>query len=157
MAIRMLCCLFSALSLAVGVPASAQDLTIALAAMSLLVGVIGALGVLNTLTLNVVERRREVGVLRVLGGSDVSLIQTFLTEGLAFGLGGWAVGIALGFPLGALLTRIMESVLFHIDYIFEVQMVLLSLVFALALAGAASLVPALAAARLKVGQVLRYE
>ena len=132
-------------------------LTIALAAMSLLVGAIGALGVLNTLTLNVVERRREVGVLRVLGGSDASLIQAFLTEGLAFGLGGWAVGVTLGYPLGALLTRVMESVLFHIDYIFDARMVLISLVFSLVLSGAASLVPALAAARLKAGQVLRYE
>lgn len=132
-------------------------LTIALAAMSLLVGVIGALGVLNTLTLNVVERRREVGILRVLGGSDSSLIQAFLTEGLALGLCGWVVGVAIGYPLGALLTRIMESVLFHINYVFDAQMVLTSLVFALFLAGVASLVPALAAARLKAGQVLRYE
>jgi putative ABC transport system permease protein len=140
-----------------GAKEQTRILTIALAAMSLLVGLIGALGVLNTLTLNVVERRREVGVLRVLGGSDASLIQAFLTEGLAFGLGGWGVGIALGYPLGAILTHIMESVLFHIDYIFDARMVLISLVFALVLAGAASLVPALAAARLKVGQVLRYE
>ncbi len=140
-----------------GAKEQTRVLTIALAAMSLLVGVIGALGVLNTLTLNVVERRREIGVLRVLGGSDMSLIQAFLTEGLAFGLGGWALGIALGYPLGAVLTRIMESVLFHIDYVFDARMALISLLFALVLAGAASLVPALAAARLKVGQVLRYE
>lgn len=132
-------------------------LTIALAAMSLLVGLIGALGVLNTLTLNVVERRREVGVLRVLGGSDLNLIQSFLTEGLALGMSGWAVGIVLGYPLGALLTHIMEAVLFHIEYIFEVRMTLIGLLFALILAGTASLVPALAAARLKAGQVLRYE
>lgn len=132
-------------------------LTIALAAMSLLVGAIGALGVLNTLTLNVVERRREVGVLRVLGGSDLRLIQAFLTEGLAFGLGGWVFGVILGYPLGALLTQIMQSVLFHIEYVFDARMVFVSLVFALILAGMASLVPALAAARLKSGQVLRYE
>jgi putative ABC transport system permease protein len=132
-------------------------LTIALAAMSILVGAIGALGVLNTLALNVVERRREVGVLRVLGGSDASLVQAFLTEGLAFGAAGWAVGVILGYPLGALLTRIMESVLFHIDFVFEPRMVLISLIFALALAALASLAPALAAARLKAGQVLRYE
>lgn len=132
-------------------------LTIALAAMSLLVGAIGALGVLITLTLNVVERRREVGVLRVLGGSDLRIIQAFLTEGLAFGLSGWVVGIILGYPLGAVLTRIMETVLFHIDYVFEARMLLVSLAFALLLAGTASLVPALAAARLRTGQVLRYE
>lgn len=132
-------------------------LTIALAAMSLLVGAIGALGVLNTLTLNVVERRREVGVLRVIGGSDTSLIQAFLTEGFALGFSGWVVGVAIGYPLGALLTRKMESVLFHIDFVFTPAMVMTSLLFALVLAGAASIIPALGAARLKAGQVLRYE
>lgn len=140
-----------------GAKEQTQVLTIALAAMSLLVGAIGALGVLNTLTLNVVERRREVGVLRVLGGSNASLVEAFLTEGVSFGLAGWMVGSAIGYPLGALLTRVMESVLFHIDYVFDLRMVLTSLIFALVLAGAASLVPALAAARLKTGQVLRYE
>jgi putative ABC transport system permease protein len=122
-----------------------------------LVGIIGALGVLNTLTLNVLERRREIGVLRAIGAGDASLIQTFLTEGLAFGVGGWLLGILLGYPLGALLTHVMESVLFHIDYVFDARMVLVSLIFALVLSIAASLFPALAAARLKVGQVLRYE
>jgi putative ABC transport system permease protein len=125
--------------------------------MSLLVGLIGALGVLNTLTLNVLERRREIGVLRSVGASDANLVQAFLTEGFALGVGGWIVGILIGYPLGALLLRIMEAVLFQIPYRFNLQMVLVSLVFALVLSGAASLVPALGAARMKVGQVLRYE
>jgi ABC-type lipoprotein release transport system permease subunit len=48
-------------------------------------------------------------------------------------------------------------VLFHIDYEFNPTMVLTSLVFALAIASLASLAPALGAARLRAGQVLRYE
>ncbi len=51
----------------------------------------------------------------------------------------------------------MQSVLFHIDYIFSPPMILASLLFALAFATLASLAPALAAARLRVGQALRYE
>ncbi len=140
-----------------GAKEQTRVLTIALAAMSLLVGLIGALGVLNTLTLNVLERRREIGVLRSLGASDANLVQTFVTEGLALGVGGWFVGIALGYPLGAALLRIMESVLFQIDYAVNAQMILACLVLALVLSGAASLFPALAAARLRVSQVLRYE
>jgi putative ABC transport system permease protein len=132
-------------------------LSLALYAMSLIIGAIGALGVLNTLTLNVLERRREIGVLRSIGAADANLVQVFLTEGLALGLGGWLVGIFVGYPLGLFLLNLMKSVLFQIDYIFSVQMILVSLLFALALSTLASLVPALGAARLRVGQALRYE
>lgn len=132
-------------------------LAFALYAMSILVGAIGALGVLNTLTLNVLERRREIGVLRAIGAQDAQLTQVFLTEGLALGLGGWLLGILLGYPLGQFLLGLIKAVLFQIDYIFTWQMVGASLCFALALATLASLVPALGAARVRVGQVLRYE
>lgn len=132
-------------------------LSLALAAMSLLIGGMGALGVLNTVTLNVLERRREIGILRAMGAENASLVQVFLTEGLALGLGGWILGIVLGYPLGWLLVNLMQSVLFHIDYVFSLGMVLTSLAFALTLTALASLAPALGAARMRVGQVLRYE
>lgn len=140
-----------------GAKEQTRILTIALAAMSVLVGLIGALGVVNTITLNVLERRREIGVLRSIGASDVNVMQAFLTEGLAFGIGGWIIGILLGVPLGLILTRVMEAVLFHLNYVLTVQMVLISLGFALLITGGASLIPALAAARMKVKEVLRYE
>jgi len=140
-----------------GAKEQSRILSLALVAMSLLIGAMGALGVLNTLTLNVLERRREIGVLRAIGAVDANLAQVFLTEGLALGLGGWVVGVLIGFPLGQLLVNLMQSVLFHIDYIFSPAMVLSSLLFALVLATLASLAPALGAARLRVGQVLRYE
>lgn len=140
-----------------GAKEQTRILTIALTAMSVLVGLIGALGVVNTITLNVLERRREIGVLRSVGASDANVMQAFLTEGLAFGIGGWLIGIALGYPLGLILVKVMEAVLFHLNYVFTPQMVLLSLGFSLVLTGAASLIPALAAARMKVKEVLRYE
>ncbi|MDE3090091.1 MAG: FtsX-like permease family protein, partial [Chloroflexota bacterium] len=140
-----------------GAKEQSRILTLALYAMSLLIGAMGALGVLNTLTLNVLERRREIGVLRAIGAMDANLVQVFLTEGLALGLGGWVVGVLVGYPLGQLLVNLMQSVLFHIDYIFSPAMIFASLLFALALAALASLAPALGAARMRVGQVLRYE
>jgi putative ABC transport system permease protein len=140
-----------------GAKEQTRILTLALAAMSLLIGFIGALGVVNTITLSVLERRREIGVLRSIGASDANVVQTFLTEGLAFGVGGWLIGIVLGYPLGLVISRVMESVLFHLNYVFTAQMLLVSLLFALALTTLASLIPALAAARMRVKDVLRYE
>jgi ABC-type lipoprotein release transport system permease subunit len=74
-----------------------------------------------------------------------------------FGVLGWTLGVLAGYPLGLVLTRTFETVLFHIDYMFSAQMVGLSLAFALVLAGGASLIPALAAARMRVSEALRYE
>lgn len=140
-----------------GAKEQTRILTVALTAMSILVGLIGALGVINTITLNVLERRREIGVLRSVGASDGNVMQAFLTEGLAFGVGGWLIGIVLGYPLGLVLIGVMEAVLFHLNYIFTPQMVLTSLGLSLVVTGGASLIPALAAARMKVKEVLRYE
>lgn len=140
-----------------GAKEQSRILSLTLSAMGLIIGAIGALGVLNTLTLNILERRREIGVLRAIGAEDASLVQVFLTEGLAYGFGGWALGIVMGYPLGQWLLNLMKAVLFQIDYIFSPQMIFASLLFALALSTLASLVPALGAARLRVGQVLRYE
>jgi putative ABC transport system permease protein len=140
-----------------GAKEQSRLLSLALYAMSLTIGATGALGVLNTLTLNVLERRREIGVLRAIGASNSNLVQVFVTEGLALGLAGWAVGVLLGYPLGLLLVGLMQSVLFHIDYVFGPSMLAASLLFALGIAVLASLAPSLGAARLRVGQVLRYE
>ena len=140
-----------------GAKEQSRILSLALYAMSLIIGAIGALGVLNTLALNVLERRREIGVLRSIGAADQNLAQVFFTEGIALGFGGWLFGIFLGYPLGQLFINLMQAVLFHIDYIFSWQMISISLLFALVLSILASLAPALAAARLRAGKVLRYE
>lgn len=136
---------------------ASQLLTLGLVAMVLLVGLIGAIGIVNTLGLSVLERRREVGVLRSIGATRRALVQVFVGEGAALGLLGWLVGLLLGYPLGRLFTHLMESVLFQIDFAFPPILLLASLAFTLALAGAASLGPALAAARIPAQQALRYE
>lgn len=135
----------------------ARLLTLALYAMVLIVALVGIIGVLNTLTLNVLERRREIGVMRAIGASDVSLVRVFLAEGVSLGLFGWALGLSVGYPLGVLFVRLMQQVLFQIDYVFAPDLIVTSLIFAVALAAVASLGPALGAARLLPAEALRYE
>jgi putative ABC transport system permease protein len=140
-----------------GAKEQSRILALALGAMSLLIGAMGALGVLNTLTLNVLERRREIGVLRSIGAGDANIAQIFLTEGIALGLGGWVVGLLAGYPLGMAFVNLMGATLFKMDYIFSPGMVAVSFVFAMVLAVAASIAPAIGAARMRVGEALRYE
>lgn len=136
---------------------ASKILSILLYAMTIIVGAIGGIGVANTLTLNVLERRREIGVMRAIGGRDSHLAQVFLTEALAMGGLGFLLGLALGLPMARLLVWLMEQVLFPLDFSFPIQMVGNAFLFTLLLTTIASIGPALGAARLKVSQALRYE
>lgn len=132
-------------------------LSIALYVMTVLIALAGGLGVLNTQTLNVLERRREIGVMRAIGASNRNLAAVFLTEGLALGSMSWLLGLLLAYPTAYLLLRLLSSVLFEIELIFAPRLVLIGGVFAILLAALASLAPALSSARLPAQEALRYE
>ncbi len=132
-------------------------LSISLYVMTLLIALAGGLGVMNTLTLNILERRREIGVMRAVGASNAHLAQLFLTEGLVLGVLSWLLGLALAYPAGRLLLGILSAVLFEIDYVFSPWLVPIGAAFAVTLSCAASLIPALSAARLPAQEALRYE
>jgi putative ABC transport system permease protein len=136
---------------------ASQILSYLLYAMVVIVGVIGGIGIANTLTLNVLERRREIGVMRAIGAGDGHLVQTFLTEALALGGGGYLFGLLIGVPLTWLFNTLLGAVLFPITFVFPPQNVLLAAVFTLLLTLVASVGPALGAARMRVGTALRYE
>ncbi|MBC7263175.1 MAG: FtsX-like permease family protein [Chloroflexi bacterium] len=140
-----------------GAERQSRLLSVVLYSMTLLVALAGGVGVLNTLTLSVVERRREIGVLRAIGASDANLVQVYLTEGGTMGLLGGAAGIVLGYPLGLAFVRFIEGVLFQIPFLYPPYLVGSGVIFALTLAVVASLGPALAAARLPAREALRYE
>jgi putative ABC transport system permease protein len=136
---------------------ASQWLSLALVAMLVIVALVGALGILNTLTLNVLERRREIAVLRAIGGTNQALAFSFLSEAVVLAVFGWMLGILLGYPAGFLFTRQLSSVLFTLDYVVTAGIWSASLAFTLCLALAASLGPALASARISAGVNLRYE
>lgn len=132
-------------------------LSIALYVMTVLIAFAGGLGVMNTLTLNVLERRREIGVMRAIGASNMDLLQVFLAEGLTLSLLSWLLGLGLAYPIGRLLLRLLERVLFEIPFVFAPRLVLIGAAFSILLTAAASLIPALGAAQLPAQEALRYE
>jgi putative ABC transport system permease protein len=134
-----------------------QYLRLLLYAVAVIIGVIGSIGVINTVTLNVLERRREIGVLRSLGGDNRNLVQLFITEGLFLGMFGFIAGVLLGYPLSNLVVGVIAQATFPIEFVFDWQIVLFTLLFALVLTGGSSLFPALGAARIKVTNTLRYD
>jgi len=126
-------------------------------AMVVIVALIGGIGVANTLTLNVLERRREIGVMRAIGAGANHLVQAFVTEALFLGGGGYLLGLGLGYLLAQGLVIALSAVLFQITFYFPLPSVLYAGLFTLALTVVACVGPAIGAARMRISEALRYE
>ena len=130
-----------------------------LLAMGVLIASVGALGLAGTMSTNVLERTREIGVMRAIGASDGSVLQIFIVEGVFIGLISWLLGALLAFPVGALLANTVGLVLFQsaLPYVFSGSGVLTWLGIVVVLAALASFLPAWKASRLTVREVLAYQ
>ncbi|WP_338889926.1 FtsX-like permease family protein [Rhodococcus sovatensis] len=116
-------------------------------ALQWIVAVVAAVALLNTLMLSVLERRRELGVLRAMGASRGTLGRMVLSEALAVGIVGGVLGLAIGAALQYLSTLILgASTGIAIEYTADPSILLYGLV-ALLLALVGSLPPAVHASR----------
>lgn len=130
-----------------------------LSAMGVLIAAVGALGLMGTMSINVIERTRELGVMRAIGASDGAVQRIVIAEGLLIGLLSWLIGAALAFPAGAAISSAVGQVLFQVPlpYTFAGNGVALWLGIVAILATLASFLPAWRASRLTVREVLAYE
>ncbi|RIK56381.1 MAG: ABC transporter permease [Chloroflexi bacterium] len=130
-----------------------------LLAMAVLLGVVGGLGLMGTMSINVLERTREIGVMRAIGASNGSILRIVLVEGLIIGLLSWTIGGLIALPASRLLTITVGMALLQAapTYIFSTNGAILWLAIVLALAFLASFLPARHASLLTVREVLSYE
>jgi putative ABC transport system permease protein len=134
-------------------------LVIFLSTMALLLGMVGGLGLTGTMSINVVERAREIGVIRAVGASDGAVLRLFLAEGVLIGLISWGIGALLALPISKALSDALGMVFLSrpLSYAVSVEGIVLWLGVVLVLAAIASLLPAWRASRLAVREVLAYE
>ncbi|MCA1954785.1 MAG: ABC transporter permease [Anaerolinea sp.] len=134
-------------------------LTVFLQIMALLTALVGSIGLTGTMSLNVMERTREMGILRAIGASDRAIFRMVLVEGLLLGLSSWLIGALLAFPISRVLTDTISRAIFDapmaISYVADGFLIWLGLVILLAMI--ASLLPARSAVRLTIREVLSYE
>lgn len=130
-----------------------------LLAMAVLLGLVGGLGLMGTMSINVLERTREIGVMRAIGASNGAILRIVLAEGLIIGLLSWTIGGIIALPASQLLTSIVGEALLQAapSYIFSTSGAILWLGIVLVLAYMASFLPARRASRLTVREVLSYE
>ncbi|MDP9148210.1 MAG: ABC transporter permease [Acidobacteriota bacterium] len=136
----------------------------------LLLGIFGSLalavatlGIVNTLVMAILERRREIGVLKALGAADSDVQQLFFVEAGVMGLLGGIFGVLFGWALGRALT-IGTNIYLHRQNLNPIELssvpwwlVLSALAFAILVSLAAGLYPASRAAKLNPVDALRYE
>lgn len=127
--------------------------------MALLLAAVGGLGLTTTMSINVLERVREIGVLRAIGASNLSVGRIVLAEGVAIGLVSWAAGTLLSVPLGAFMSEQLGLALIQVPLSYHYSAGAAAAWFFVlqGVAVAASLGPARNAVRLTIREVLAYE
>jgi len=124
---------------------------------------VASLGIINTLVMAILERRREIGILKALGATDRDVRSLFFAEAGAMGLFGGIFGVALGWLIGSALTwgttiylRRQDLPGVKISYV-PWWLALGAVGFAIVVSLVAGLYPASRAARLSPVDALRYE
>ncbi len=139
--------------------AQMDTLTVLLMAMVILIAIVGGLGLAITMSLNVMERTREIGILRSLGAQNGVIRRLVLVEGLTIALMSWIIAIPLSIPLAVFLGDALGVSLLAtpLDYIFSIPAVLIWLGLIIIISIVASLIPAQTAAKLTIRDTLSYE
>jgi putative ABC transport system permease protein len=127
--------------------------------MAALIAFVGGLGLMGTMSINVLERTREIGVMRAVGASNVDIQGIVISEGLVVGLLSWVISIALSIPITNMLTFGVGMAILTapMPAVYGLDGILFWLLGTLLLATLASAIPARNASRLTVRDTLAYE
>jgi putative ABC transport system permease protein len=124
---------------------------------------VATIGIINTLVMAILERRREIGILKALGAADRDVKQLFFVEAGVMGLLGGVFGVGIGWLIGKAVTWGTNLYLHRQNlppaHVFSVPwwLVVSAILFAVLVSLAAGLYPATRAARLNPVEALRYE
>jgi putative ABC transport system permease protein len=120
--------------------------------------VVASLGVINTLTMNVIERTREIGMLRATGMTRGQVIRMVLAEAGLMGLVGGLLGLGYGILLARIFLFGMTAMSgYRLDFIVPSNGIVTGIMVALVVSQIAAFFPALRAARTRILEAIQYE
>ncbi|MBN1231363.1 MAG: ABC transporter permease [Anaerolineales bacterium] len=133
-------------------------LTQVLMVMTILMGAVGGIGMSGTLSINVIERKREIGVMRAVGASSRDVGYIFTIEGLILGLLSWILALPVALIAGPAFVKALGNVIeFPAEYYLSLNGIWIWLIIVLVLSIIASWAPAKRATRMSVNESLAYE
>ncbi|MEM7346513.1 MAG: FtsX-like permease family protein, partial [Chloroflexota bacterium] len=129
-----------------------------LLALAIIMALVGGIGLLGSLSISVVERTREIGVMRAIGVKSQMLMGMFVMEGLLQGLFSWIISVPLSFILASYLARLLGQAMFdaNLDYQYDYTAVGIWLLIIVVISTLASVLPARNAATISVRESLAY-
>ena len=138
---------------------SLDTLVVFLLIMAILTAVVGSMGLTGTMGMNVLERTREIGIMRAIGADDRAVMRTVIAEGMVIGVISFGLAVLLSIPFTYLLSTIVSLAVFQtpIQVVFTYMGYAIWLGLVLVLSAIASILPARNAARLTIREVLAYE
>jgi ABC-type lipoprotein release transport system permease subunit len=137
--------------------AANRSLTTSIAVLGFVIVAMSMVGLANAITTNVLERTREIGIMRSIGARAGDVRRIFTTEGLALAIVGWLAGIPLGLALTRLLVRLVwEVVDVRLPVVYPMGNIVIALAGTLVLALLVLFLPVRRAVRLRPGEALRY-
>ena len=133
-------------------------ITTMLLALAIIVALVGGIGLMGSLSINVIERTREIGVMRAIGARSRAVMGMFMLEGILQGLLSWVVSGLLSFALFRPMANALGYAMFgaNLDYRYDTGAVFIWLLVILLISTLASLMPALNATRVSVRESLAY-
>jgi len=127
--------------------------------MTILAAIVGSIGLMGTMSINVVERGREIGVMRSIGATSFAIVRIFVGEGMLLGTLSWLLAVPLAYPCAQAFSDLIGNELLNIpfDFRYSTTGAMLWLAIVLTLSALASLWPAVRATRVSVREALTYE
>lgn len=126
--------------------------------LAIVMGFVGGISLMGSLSISVVERTREVGVLRSIGGTTSVIMTMFVLEGVLQGLMSWLTAVPLSYILAKPIASVLGKTIFKVslDFAYDYTAVMVWLVAVISIAFLASIIPAHAAGRISVRESLAY-
>jgi putative ABC transport system permease protein len=133
-------------------------LLVLLGVMAVVIGAVGSIALSGALALSVLERRREIGVMRAIGASSWTIFRLFIGEGLILGWLSWLIAVPVAGPAGRLMVQALGSA-FGVDLVYNQSLTGTILWFFIitVLSILASWLPANGATRVSVRESLAYQ
>jgi len=127
--------------------------------MAVMAAIIGALGLMGMMSLNVMERTREIGVMRSIGAGSRAIAGVVIMEGLMIGIVSWLIAIPVSIPISLIFNSMLGNLMFGstLAFIFSPIGLITWLIVVTGIAFVASLLPAYRAMRMSVRETLAYE